>query len=172
MAMTCTVCRHTDRAAIDSALVAGESVRSVASRYVTLSGRSLGHMALYRHKDEHLPASLAKAQEAASVAQADDLLAQVRMMQGRALGILDQAEAAGQLLVALAAIREARGCLELLGKLMGELDDRPQVNLTISPEWLAVRGVLLETLAAYPDARSAVAARLFTFDTRSGHAGN
>jgi len=160
MAMTCTVCRHTDRAAIDSALVTGEPVRSVASRYVTLSGRPLGHMALYRHKDEHLAPSLAKAQEAASVAQADDLLGQVRTMQGRALGILDTAEAAGQLLVALAAIREARGCLELLGKLLGQIDERPQINVLVSPEWHQVRGLILAALLPYPEARGAVVERL------------
>jgi len=164
MAMTCTVCRHSERAAIDSALVAGESVRSVASRYVTLSGRSLGHMALYRHKDEHLPAALAKAQEAASVAQADDLLAQVRMMQSRALGILDTAEAAGQLLVALAAIREVRGCLELLGKLVGQLDERPQVNLVLAPQWPRLVQGLREALAAHPDILAQVAAHLLTLE--------
>jgi len=146
--------------------VGGEAYRHIASRYGTST------TALQRHKAEHLPAHLVKAHAAAEVAQADDLLHEVRMLQRRALAILDTAEAAGQLMPALAAIREARGCLELLAKLLGELSDAPQVNLTISPEWLAVRGVLLETLAAYPDARSAVAARLFTFDTRSGHAGN
>src|SRR5579884_1837395 len=68
---TCTVCRHADRTAIDQALVAGEPVRAVASRYVTL-----GYMAIQRHKDEHLPATLRKAHAAEEVARADDLLAQ------------------------------------------------------------------------------------------------
>ncbi|MGI8423365.1 MAG: hypothetical protein ACR2NO_04530 [Chloroflexota bacterium] len=168
MTMTCTVCRHPERTAIERALVAGESVRSVASRYVTKQ-RPLGHMALFRHKDEHLPAALVKAHAAAEVAHADDLLAQVRMLQGRASGILDRAERAGQLLVALAAIREARGCLELLGKLMGELDDRPQMNILVSPEWHQVRAVLLVALNPYPEARAAVAMQLAGVD--GAHAG-
>ncbi len=167
MAMTCTVCRHPARAAIDAALVADEPVRAVASRYVTQSGRPLGHMALYRHKDECLPATLVKAQEAAEVANADTLLAQVRTLQARALGILDTAEGTGQLMAALAAIREARGCLELLGKLMGELDERPVVNVLVSPEWHQVRGVLLSTLQPYPDARAAVAGALVTLESRN-----
>ena len=39
----------------------------------------------------------------------------------RATGILDRAEQAGEHQAALGAIREVRGCLELLGKLNGEL---------------------------------------------------
>lgn len=155
MPRVCTVCSHPERRAIDKALVAGEPVAAVASRYLTLH-----KMALYRHKDEHLPLRLVKAQDAAEAAEADDLLAQVRALQARALGILDTAEAAGQLLAALGAIREARGCLELLGKLMGELDERPQVNILVAPEWLAVRAALLAALQPYPEARVAVAARL------------
>lgn len=121
---TCTVCAHPERKAIDQALVSGEPVRSLVSRYVTKRGGSLGHMALYRHRDEHLPELLAKAHDAEEVAQADSLLDQVRSLQARALAILDRAEAIGQLMPALAAIRETRGSLELLGKLMGSSPTR------------------------------------------------
>jgi hypothetical protein len=40
------------------------------------------------------------------------------------MSILDQAEATGDLRVALYAIKEARGCLELVGKVTGELIER------------------------------------------------
>jgi hypothetical protein len=33
--------------------------------------------------------------------------------------------------------------LELLGKLAGELDERPVVNLNVSPEWLELRAVIV-----------------------------
>ncbi len=55
------------------------------------------------------------------------------------------------------AIGEARRNLELLAKLIGQLDTRPTFNLLIAPEWLAVRTVLLSALAPYPAARAAVA---------------
>ena len=152
MPQPCTVCLHPDREAIDRALVGGEPARTVASRYVTL-----GRMAVQRHKENHLPATLARAQDAAEVAHADDLLGQVRDLQGKALGILEKAEGAGQLMVALAAIRETRGCLELLGKLMGEIDDRPQVNVLVMPEWLALRSRIVTALVPYPEARAALA---------------
>ncbi len=164
MTRTCTVCTHRDRETIEKALVAGEAVRAIASRYVTLS-----HASVQRHKDEHLPETLLKARQAQDVARADTLLDQVRRLQEKALGILDAAEAAGDLREALGAIREARGNLELLAKLVGELDERPTVALVTAPEWLRVRSVLLAALAPYPDARIAVAERLGALGAADGH---
>lgn len=160
MARPCSICTHPARGEIDQALVAGEAAAAVSARYRTKSGRLLGRMAMQRHREEHIPPTLAKAQSAVEVANADDLLAQVRTLHAKALGILDTAEAAGQLMAALAAIREARGCLELLGKLMGEIDERPQVHLHLSAEWLSVRAALVDVLAPYPEARAAVVERL------------
>ena len=150
MPRSCTVCTHEARAEIERALVAGEAFRHIAARFDTSTG------ALQRHKADHLPVKLVKAQEAEEVAHADDLLKQVRDLQGRALAILDKADEAGELRTALAAIREARGNLELLAKLLGELDERPVVNLTVSPEWLELRAVIVGALEPHPLARGAV----------------
>jgi hypothetical protein len=109
-----------------------------------------------RHEENHLPATLTKAKEAREASRADDLLASVRGLQGRALSILGKAEEAGELRTALSAIREARGNLELLAKLLGELDERPVLNLNVSPEWLELRTIIVGALDAHPDARGAV----------------
>jgi hypothetical protein len=111
---------------------------------------------VYRHKAEHLPAQLLKAREVEEVAQADDLLEQVRNLQAHALDILERAEKAGDLRTALAAISQARGNLELLGKLAGELDERPVVNLNVSPEWLELRALIIGALEPHPAAHRAV----------------
>jgi hypothetical protein len=42
--------------------------------------------------------------------------------------------------------------LELIAKLLGELDDRPQINLHISPEWLELRALIVKTLTPHPEA--------------------
>ncbi len=131
MPRTCTVCAHPERETIDRALVAGEPSRQIAARYGSLS-----RPAIQRHGENHLPATLLKASEAEEVARADDLLFQVRDLQEHALNILDKAEDAGELGIALRAIKEARGNFELLAKLLGELSDAPQVNILVSPEWL------------------------------------
>jgi hypothetical protein len=109
-----------------------------------------------RHKGNHLPATLAKAHEAEEVAHADGLLADVRSLQARTLAVLEAAELSHEHRTALAAIREARSNLELLAKLLGELDERPVVNLNVSTEWLELRAVLVTALEPYSDARGAV----------------
>ena len=155
MARSCTVCTHPKREEIDRALVEGVSAAEIAGRY-----RTLGERAVRRHRSNHLPARMVMAEKAAEVAEADNLLEQVGDLQRRALGILDRAEEAGELKTALSAIREARGNLELLAKLLGELDERPVVNLNISPEWLQLRAVIVGALEAHPEALGAVVGAL------------
>ena len=150
MPRRCTVCDHPERHSIDEALVSGAPYRSVAKRF------ELSESAVYRHKTEHLPAHLLKAREVEETARVDDLLDQVRHLQGHALAILERAEKAGDLRTALAAISQARGNLELLGKLAGELDERPVTNILISPEWLELRAVIVRSLEPYPEARESV----------------
>jgi len=147
------VCDHPESHSIDEALVTGAPYRSVAKRF------ELSESAVYRHKTEHLPAHLSKARAANEVAQADNLLDQVRNLQGHVLDILERAEKTGDLRTALAAISQAsqaRGNLELLGKLAGELDERPVVNLNLSPEWLELRTVIVGALEPHPAAHRAI----------------
>jgi transposase-like protein len=150
----CTVCGHEELEHIDFALVAGASLRDIAGRH------GVSKSALERHKADHLPTHLTRANEAEEAARADNLLSQVRGLQARTLAILETAEVSGELRTALAAIGEARRNLELLGKLAGELDQRPVVNILVSAEWVAIRTVLLEVLSPYPQASAAVAERL------------
>jgi hypothetical protein len=154
MPRRCTVCDHPESHCIDETLVTGAAYRSVAKRF------GLSESAVYRHKTEHLPAHLLKAREVEEVARADDLLDQVRNLQTHALDILERAEMAGDLRTTLAAISQARGNLELLGKLAGELDERPVVNLNVSPEWLELRAVIVGALEPHPAAHRAVLSAL------------
>ena len=155
---TCTVCAHEYRTAVESALVEGLPLRTIANRF------SVSKTALIRHKEAHLPASLSKAREAQEVARAEDILSQVRGLQARTLAILETAEVSGENRTALAAIAEARRNLELLGKLAGKLDQRPGVNVLVSAEWITIRSVLLEALSPYPQASTAVAERLMILE--------
>ena len=139
---------------MEAALLTEEPLRNIAQRFGT------SPTALHRHKDGHIQKHLVKAQEAHEVAQADNLLEQVKSLQTRALSILDRADAAGDLRTALSAIREARGNLELLAKLLGELQQEGTVNVTVSPEWLTLRAVLISALHPYPDAARAVSRAL------------
>ncbi len=106
---------------------------------------------------------MAQAKQAADVAHGDDLLDQVRKLQAVTMNILAMAYNGADLRTALQAIAQARGNLELLGRLLGELQAAP-VNILVMPEWVTMRTVLLSALAPYPDARAAVAGELLRLD--------
>lgn len=128
-------------------------------------------MAVQRHADaDHIAHRLAQAHEAAEVAQADDLLAQLQALRAKAIDLLEQAERAGDLRTALLGVREARATIELLAEMEGEIDRRPQVNVLVAQEWLSLRSALFEALAPYPEARTAVAGRLLALEGRSNGA--
>lgn len=158
MARICTVCSHPQRLSIDTALALVQaSNRRIAAQF------GLVETSVRRHGADHLPDALARA-ECARVLQADDLLGQVGEMREHALDILATAEASGDLRTALAAIREARACLELLAEVEGRIDRRPQIAILAAPEWRRIRSVLLEALMPFPSARTAVAERLTSLE--------
>jgi hypothetical protein len=64
---------------------------------------------------------MVQAAKAATVAHADTLLDQVTSLHRRSLRIMARAERAGDLRTALAGVREARGCVELLARMEGQL---------------------------------------------------
>jgi len=122
----CTICKNGKCDAINAALIAGTaSIRRIAT------DNDVTESALRRHAASHLPATLARAGAAAEVASADTLLEQCRELQSRTLTILDAAENANDLRTSLQAVREARGLLELLGKLTGELAAQPSMQQNV-----------------------------------------
>ena len=130
MALKCSVCQHVSRDAIERSLIHGEPMRDVVGRY------SISKSALHRHKEAHLPKALARAQEAEEIVRASSLLEEMEVLMEHGREILAEARAAGEHRTALSAMREIRGCLELLGKVTGELhgpehvaDPRPLFSL-------------------------------------------
>jgi transposase-like protein len=161
MPRKCTICEHPKVEEINKALLETQNIAKVAKQY------GVNYHPLYRHKD-HIPAILTQAQEAQEVAKADSLLAQVTELRDKALSILDKAEQAGDLRTALQGIKEARGCLELLARLQGELQEQTTVNILINPQWLSLRTVILQALEPYPEARQAVARALREVESNAG----
>src|SRR3954451_7773863 len=145
MPRTCTICHHDERHSINVALVQRDAYRYIASEY------DVSTKALQRHAKDHLPELLTKAKDAAEVAEADDLLLRIEGLQSRTLAVLEAAEDAEQHGVALAAIREARANLELIGRVTKELVEAPTINLHLSPEWLELRAVIINSLEGLPD---------------------
>ena len=150
MPQMCSVCRHPHLAAINKALVAGTPLRNIAEHY------ALSATALHRHKEEHLPKLLTQAVAAEEVRQALDVLQQLRHINAAALTVLRDAKAAGEGELVLKAFDRVMKQIELQAKLLGELDERPQIVLVQSPEWLTLRGRIVQALAPYREAAVAL----------------
>jgi hypothetical protein len=144
---TCSICSHEHRDAMEDAFIAGQAKRRIASRY------GVSERAVRYHMREHLPALLALARDAERAARADSLLDRMEALQSQTLAILDAPE---DQRTALAAIREARRNLELIGEVTRELDRAGTINLELTVEWQEVKAVLVNTLASYPEAQQAV----------------
>ncbi|MGF6824001.1 hypothetical protein M2317_002926 [Microbacterium sp. ZKA21] len=116
-----------------------------------------------RHRDSHLSKALqavAAQREAGGAVKAAD---RAELLYEKASAVLDAATEEGKASLSLAALRELRGIVELLAKLSGELDERPQVQvltLAVSPEWQSTRAVLVQALAPFPEAAVAVSEAL------------
>jgi hypothetical protein len=153
----CTVCRHPDRPEIDRQLAGGMSNQGVAEKW------GLSKDSVRRHRATHLSAALKAVHTKRETAGATKAVDRAEYLYGKASAILEAAEEGKQGALALAAIKELRSTVELLAKLSGELDERPQVNIlnvAASPEWLATQGAMLAALAPFPEARLAVAGAL------------
>lgn len=154
MARACTVCSHPKRSEIDRALVGDVPIQHIAERY------GLVDTSIRRHEKTHLPARLVKAAEKADVTQALDVVAQLKAINGASLQILQKAKEAGNGGLALRAIDRIQRQIELQAKLLGELNDAPTINVTLSPEWLEIRMVIFDALSEHPEARVALAEAL------------
>ena len=154
MPRQCSVCAHASLHAINKALVAGGSLRDIAGQF------RLSKSAVERHQAEHLPKLLTQAQQAEGTAHALDVLQQLRSINGAALSVLRDARNAGDGDLALKAVDRIFRQIELQAKLLGELDERPVINVLLSPEWQQLRGQIVAALAPFPEARVAVAAVL------------
>jgi hypothetical protein len=147
----CTVCSHPDRLEIDQGLVDRTSTyRDIAYAY------EVSVPAVSRHvQNGHISKILALADEAAKKAEGSNLLARIEELHTRTLRILDEVEDEDKR-AALAAIKECRANLELVGQVTRELDRAPVLNLNLSTEWLEIRAVIVSALEAHPDARQSV----------------
>jgi len=105
MSRPCSVCQSEHRAAIDEALIAGEPIRRIAAH----SGAS--ETALRRHRDRHIPATLARAKQVEERARTTALQAQA-----------DRQDAAADA-QALDAMGELRQLFATVHKLRSACDD-------------------------------------------------
>ena len=161
MARTCSVCASRSVARIDAGLLEGQSASHLA-RAFGVSRDAIGRHSKAGHAG---PQAIVTASPVSVLPSTESrVLDQVRELGERSLAVLERAERAGSGALSLSAIAETRRSLELVAKLLGELSDRPpvQVNLYQAPEFRdhlhRLKDAIL--LEAGPDAAQRIAARL------------
>jgi len=160
MGVPCAACHHPKRDELDSAIVAGQTLRAIGKQY------GMSASAVLRHRDRHLSPALAAMAAQREEEAASTLVEQVRQLVRRADELYTAAAKDGRSSAALAALKEMRGSLDLLGRATGELDTRPTmtINLLTSSEYLQVRDAIFAALLPYPQARQAVAGNLLQLE--------
>lgn len=94
------------------------------------------------------------------MAEALDIVAQLKAVNGSALEVLQGARRAGDGRLVLLAIDRVQKQIELQARLIGQIDERPQVSIWLSVEWQTIEQVLLDVLSHHPQARYEVSERL------------
>jgi hypothetical protein len=123
--MTCKICSHPDRAGINKAILEQRSLRDIAGQY------GVNRSSVDRHK-RHIPKALAKAKNAETVAESTSLLTRLKRLVEQCESAYEEARADSNWTGAAAFAREIRGCLELLGKLNGELQSGGRLTVTLA----------------------------------------
>jgi len=162
VARQCTVCTSEHRDLIDQGIVQGRSSYALADEY------GVSPSAIQRHAKAHVSAALVALEVERTRVEAQTVLARMEAQYQTLAALIEQASKSGQAALVVNASRELRQTAELLAKITGELNDRPQVtvNLMASPEWLEVRALILGALTAYPDARTVVSGRLLELEAK------
>lgn len=211
MPQTCSICSHTDRTAIETALARGEPLRSIAAQW------SVSKSALIRHRDRCGTKAVQVLQQAEAVVRERTVRGELERLLHRCNLLFDAcdewltdpsrpdkytlapratevsvvyqvpfgevmitqkaslaellARMAGELGIRPVSVEHKHADprklvldtaaqltkqIELLAKLTGELDERPEINVMVDPQWLVVRAALLTALAEYPDALEGV----------------
>jgi hypothetical protein len=171
----CKVCVHSDRAAIEVLLVRGTPCTVVARKFGLRRSSVAGHKK--RHIDQAVARRLkAKALRLASAEdleelradEAQNLLLRVAHTRARINKVLDAAEKEGDYRAVIAAFKPLHDNYALTGKLVGELaQGQTVINncLTLSPDYLRLRSLLIDCLRPYPAARIAVTKALRQLET-------
>lgn len=154
----CAVCQHPQVLDINRALIQipKPSTRDLSLRF------GPHYKAIERHRDAHLPRALQEVATeavvqavAASVPEGATPHERVELLMEKAQSLLEGAERKKDFATAIKAVRELRGCIELMAKLTGEID-ATTINIFAAPTWVTMQTAIIGALEPYPEARLAV----------------
>ncbi|MGI8962084.1 MAG: hypothetical protein ACR2IV_20470 [Bryobacteraceae bacterium] len=124
--MTCIVCRHPERDAIETSLIAGDALRDIERRF------GVSDDALGRHRKVDIPELMAQSKQALAEVRGDTLYDRLRMLNSETQQILQEAKQSKNPELALRAINRIERQLELEAKLLGQLDESAKIAIGIN----------------------------------------
>ena len=159
MGRLCSVCSHAQVEAINLELAKRVPMRTIAERH------GVGLASLARHK-QHMPKVQAESPAIVPVGAGplESILARIAELDGRLESIFDQAQEKNPAL-ALRVLKECRENTTLLARLAESITQATPANMLspASPEWHAMRNIIIKALEPYPDAQRAVVTALEAF---------
>lgn len=152
MSARCPVCSHDSRPAIEQAILNGKPKAQIAKTFGftytrSKDGREMGnHKVIQNHLDRCMGEAFKKSLEAREMASGEAMATRLRVLEAEVDKVLERANKGEPVMVGdvpllddegrqimrydnrliLAAIREARGNVELLAKLAGKVENDPE----------------------------------------------
>jgi hypothetical protein len=160
MAQICTICTHENRERIEEDLISGRSIRQMAAQY------GVSYSSIRYHKAHHLPKLLVQAHEVQEIARADHLINKLHWLSDTLTNLMQKAEEIQDYRTAIAGAAPLRQVIETLLEVAGELDRQTTINIELNPYWQETRAAILNALAPYPEAKTAVIEALFNVQRR------
>ena len=166
--MPCKVCKHPKRSEIEQQIAARSLTTVEAGKIVGCHNSTISpHM----HSCV-APNVLERVQAEAKERQSLNVLDQLRQSRQVTLQILDRALSKGDYRLALKTLVVELKQLMFEAKLTGELNEAPQVNFFLSPEYVRFRQEMMRVLGPYPELREEVAQTLLEADAANDEVGN
>lgn len=150
MPRPCKTCTHKDHEAIDFEILEGVPVKQIADRH------GLSYVSVKRHRDNaHISRELVRSSELRKIVYSDSLLEKLLHVQLSVMQILDGAREKHDDKTALNAARTINNLLATQGRVAGEIRDQ-EVLLQVNPMFVQFKREILNVLANFPQARTAL----------------
>ena len=125
MSRGCKICKDEKVRAINNAIIDGETLQVIANKF------GFHPSTISRHK-AHVADKISKAAVICDAQEGASVLQKISDLMQKAHDLLDTAEQSGDVKTAIQAVREARGCLELMARVSGELAPE-KIQIMIAP---------------------------------------
>lgn len=152
MAKPCMFCTHSDRQALEGALLRHEITQQQAADILGVNRSSVS-----RHMRTHVQKAVAEAiSQDQELADGLNVTKQLIEINKAAREILSEARAKGDNYMALAAIARVEKQLELQAKLLGDIATGINIQIIQSPQFTEFKALILGILDTYPEVKALV----------------